>query len=193
MQVFRSRFVRGFVGVRRCRIRGIGRLCASSRARNTRLEHGPDVANVLSHRSIVALGRHAMGIRALKCYALSSYTAAALLAGCAGSPALNSTPDASGIRQVLSHHLTFHYTGKEQTFKVSDSVKPVSYTHLDVYKRQGHFQCLFRQPGCIGCNDLPSSSRWRRNPAGEKVSTRHRLPDAKPLRESLRYGQCDRR
>jgi hypothetical protein len=67
-----------------------------------------------------------MRIRALNCYALSSYTAAALLAGCAGSPALNSTPDASGIKQVLSHHLTFHYTGKEQTFKVPDSVKLIA-------------------------------------------------------------------
>ncbi|MGB6521137.1 MAG: hypothetical protein WBE83_05130 [Candidatus Cybelea sp.] len=58
--------------------------------------------------------------------ALSIYAATAMLAGCAGSPGLINAPDSSAIKQVLTHHLTFHYTGKEQTFKVPGGVKSVA-------------------------------------------------------------------
>jgi hypothetical protein len=55
-------------------------------------------------------------------YALSIYAAAAMLAGCTGSPALINTPNTTAIRQALKHHLTFHYTGAEQTFAVPAGV-----------------------------------------------------------------------
>jgi hypothetical protein len=59
-------------------------------------------------------------------WALSIYAAAAMLAGCGGSPALIGNPDTSGIEKVFSHHRTFHYTGNEQTFKVPASVKLIT-------------------------------------------------------------------
>jgi hypothetical protein len=66
--------------------------------------------------------------RVLNRYALCNCVAAAMLAGCAGSPALVNTPDATGIEQVLSHHRTFHYTGSEQSFKVPAGVTQVTIT-----------------------------------------------------------------
>jgi hypothetical protein len=54
--------------------------------------------------------------------ALTSCAVASMLAGCGGSPAPISTPDTYGIKQVFSHHLTFQYTGSEQTFKVPAGV-----------------------------------------------------------------------
>jgi hypothetical protein len=64
-----------------------------------------------------------MMTRVLNRHALCSCVAAVMLAGCAGSPALLNTPDTTGIEQVLAHHLTFHYTGSAQTFKVPAGVK----------------------------------------------------------------------
>jgi hypothetical protein len=48
--------------------------------------------------------------------------AAAMLAGCGGSQPPIVAPS-TGTEQVLSHHVTFHYTGEEQTFKVPVNVK----------------------------------------------------------------------
>ncbi len=59
-------------------------------------------------------------------FALCIYAAAAMLAGCAGSPALIGNPDTSGIEQVFSHHRTFRYTGNEQTFKVPAGVNLIA-------------------------------------------------------------------
>ena len=68
-------------------------------------------------------------MRNLARYALSIGTAGAMLAGCGGSqPPISVRGDATGgIGRPQTHHRTFHYTGREQTFKV-----PTGVTHVTV-------------------------------------------------------------
>src|ERR1700723_2863075 len=63
-------------------------------------------------------------------YALSSCVAMAMLAGCGESHQLIGVPGTSGTDKVLSHHLTFRYTGKEQSFKVPVGVKWITVVAL---------------------------------------------------------------
>ncbi len=59
-------------------------------------------------------------------YALGIGAGAALLAGCGGPPAFVSTSAANRVREVFSHHVTFHYTGAEQTFKIPAGVNLIA-------------------------------------------------------------------
>jgi hypothetical protein len=56
--------------------------------------------------------------------------AAALLAGCSGSQPPIGAPGTNGVEQALSHHLTFHYTGNEQSFKAPVGVKWITVVAL---------------------------------------------------------------
>lgn len=57
-------------------------------------------------------------------FALGIGSAAALLAGCAGSKALNTVP-AAVEPQALAHHHRFQYTGREQKFKVPATARQI--------------------------------------------------------------------
>jgi len=58
-------------------------------------------------------------------YVLSSCVAAALLAGCGGSPPVGA-PHVSSAGEALPYHHTFSYTGAEQSFKVPPGVTSIS-------------------------------------------------------------------
>jgi hypothetical protein len=60
-------------------------------------------------------------------HALSSCVAAAMLAGCGGSqPPIGAPNGANGVGYSPSHRRTFHYTGKEQSFRVPSGVTQVT-------------------------------------------------------------------
>jgi hypothetical protein len=63
-------------------------------------------------------------------HVLSSGVAAVMLAGCGESQPPIGAPGTNGIEQVLSHHLTFHYTGNEQSFKAPGGVKWITIVAL---------------------------------------------------------------
>ena len=63
-------------------------------------------------------------------YALSSCVAAAMLAGCGGMQPPIDPPGTNETEQVLSHHLTFHYTGKEQSFTAPVGAKWITVVAL---------------------------------------------------------------
>jgi hypothetical protein len=58
-------------------------------------------------------------------YSLTIGAAAAMLAGCSGSQPPIGAPGLDGPEASLSHHHTFPYSGKEQSFKVPASVTSV--------------------------------------------------------------------
>jgi Glycine rich protein len=70
-----------------------------------------------------------MRIRGFR-YAPSGCVAAALLGACGGSQSPTIVPGINGMEQVLSHHLTFHYTGNEQLFKAPAGVKWITVVAL---------------------------------------------------------------
>jgi hypothetical protein len=63
-------------------------------------------------------------------YVLSSCVAMAMLAGCGESHQLIGAPGPSGTDKALSHHLTFRYTGEEQSFKVPVGIKWITVVAL---------------------------------------------------------------
>ncbi|MGA8795822.1 MAG: glycine-rich protein, partial [Candidatus Cybelea sp.] len=64
-------------------------------------------------------------LRSGRC-AFSFCAAAAMLAGCGGSQAPIAASGATSVTHPLTHHRTFHYTGREQTFIVPSGVTQIT-------------------------------------------------------------------